>query len=93
MRFLWDPIKAKTNIKKHGVSFEEAVSVFLDPEALRIYDEQHSVEEVRWILLGLSNSLRLLVVVHAEKDDEAIRIISARKADKKETQTYIRRRQ
>lgn len=92
MRFVWDPIKAKTNNKKHKVSFEEAASVFLDQEAIRIHDPEHSSSEDRWILLGLSIHIRVIVVVHLEKDEDVIRIISARRANKKELNEYIRGR-
>lgn len=92
MRFVWDPIKAKTNNKKHKVSFEEAASVFLDQEAIRIHDPEHSSSEDRWILLGLSIHIRVIVVVHIEKDEDVIRIISARRANKKELNEYIRGR-
>jgi hypothetical protein len=90
--FEWDPIKAKSNLDKHGVNFEEAATVFRDPMALSIYDEEHSKEEDRWITIGISNTGRLLVVCHTfQKNDEnnvAIRIFSGRKAIKKETKQY-----
>lgn len=92
MRFLWDPFKAKSNLIKHGISFEEAISIFLDSEAIRIFDNDHSIDEHRSILIGLSSVLRILVVVHVESENDIIRIISARRANKKETQTYIKRR-
>jgi uncharacterized DUF497 family protein len=89
MRFVWDPIKAKQNEKKHKISFQEAVSVFLDPNALRIFDQEHSLNEDRWVLLGLSKSFRILVIVHIViEDEENIRIISARKALRSETKDY-----
>jgi uncharacterized protein len=91
-RFLWDPLKAINNLKKHKVSFKEAATVFLDPEAINIHDPEHSKIEDRWVLVGLSNHLRVLVVVHVERESDVIRIISARKANKKEIQTYIKRR-
>ena len=90
--FEWDPIKAKSNLDKHSVNFEEATTVFKDPMALSIYDEEHSKEEDRWITIGISNTGRLLVVCHTfQKNDEnnvAIRIFSGRKAIKKETRQY-----
>jgi uncharacterized DUF497 family protein len=90
--FEWDPIKAKSNLDKHGVNFEEAATVFRDPMALSIYDEEHSKEEDRWITIGISNAGSLLVVCHTfQKNDEnnvAIRIFSGRKAIKKETKQY-----
>ncbi len=92
IRFLWDPLKAANNLRKHKVSFKEAVTVFLDSEAINIHDPEHSKSEDRWVLVGLSNQLRVLVVVHVERESEVIRIISARKANKREIQTYIKRR-
>ncbi len=89
IRFRWDPAKAKSNLKKHGVSFEEAQSAFYDEFALQFYDDD-SGEEDRFILLGLSNRARVLVVVHCERgqDMEELRIISARKATNSERQHY-----
>jgi len=93
MKFEWDNHKADINKQKHGVSFEEASSVFDDVEALRIFDPDHSEDEDRFILLGMSRVLRILVVCHCYRaNDEVIRIISARKATQKESTTYIRRR-
>ena len=90
--FEWDPQKAKINLKKHKVSFERACTVFKDPNALSIYDEEHSEEDDRWITLGMDINGTLLVVVHTfEQLDEntcKIRIISARKATKKEIKQY-----
>jgi uncharacterized DUF497 family protein len=90
--FEWDPQKAKINLKKHKVSFERACTVFKDPNALSIYDEEHSEEDDRWITLGMDINGTLLVVVHIfEQLDEntcKIRIISARKATKKEIKQY-----
>ena len=92
LRFEWDPRKAAANRRKHGVSFEEAQSVFLDEEAILIADPEHSGLEDRFILLGRSAEWRLLVVVHAHREDEdVIRLISARKADRKEKLTYTHR--
>ena len=88
IRFEWDPKKAKSNQKKHGVSFEEAQSVFFDEQALLLEDPQPLHEEERFVLLGISASLRLLVVVHALRHRDVIRIISARKATRLETQEY-----
>lgn len=91
MFFIWDEAKNKKNINKHGVSFEEAESVFTDESARLIADPDHSNEEDRFILLGLSLKLNLLVVVHVYMEsDEIIRIISARKADSKEEPYYRR---
>lgn len=93
MHFNWDEEKEATNREKHGVSFEEAQTVFTDPEALRIFDPDHSEDEDRFILLGLSSALRMLVVCHCYREnDEQIRIISARKATKKESAAYERRK-
>lgn len=92
-RFEWDPRKAAGNRRKHGVSFEEARSVFLDDEALLIADPQHSESEDRFILLGRSAEWRMLVVIHAVREGEdVIRLISARKADRQEQLIYMRRR-
>ena len=91
MRFVWDPLKEQLNQKKHKVAFKEAVSVFLDPMALRIHDPDHSTSEDRWIMLGLSFSLNLLVVVFVEREEKTIRIISARKANRKERENYVKR--
>jgi uncharacterized DUF497 family protein len=91
-RFEWDPAKAAANARKHGVSFAEAATVFEDDEALLVPDPDHSVGEERYILLGLSSALRVLVVVHCElAGGEVIRLISARKADRSERQSYVDR--
>lgn len=89
LEFIWDSQKDKENQRKHGVSFEEAKTVFYDENARIIYDPDHSVEEDRFILLGLSAGLRLLVICHCYREKESvIRIISARKATKREQQQY-----
>ncbi|MFO7889568.1 MAG: BrnT family toxin [bacterium] len=89
--FQWDTHKNSINKKKHNVSFEEAKTVFYDEKARLIHDPEHSDSEDRFILLGLSSSLRLLVVVHSyKKQDEIIRIISARKATKSESLYYFK---
>ena len=89
MRFEWDENKNTTNKKKHGVSFEEASTVFQDENALLISDPDHSENEERFILLGLSKRLNLLVVCHCLRESETvIRIISARKATTAETKQY-----
>jgi uncharacterized protein len=89
LRFEWDPVKAGANQKKHGVSFEEAQSVFSDERARLIDDPDHSDDEERFILLGLSGSLRVLVVVHCYRaEGNTIRIISARKATREEQRHY-----
>lgn len=87
LQFSWDEQKEKANIRKHGVSFGEAATVFADPLSLSIPDPIHSVGESRYIILGKSNQNLLLVVVHTDKRGH-IRIISARKATKKERKQY-----
>ena len=90
LKFEWDDKKNQKNIKKHGISFEEAASVFEDDESLIIADEEHSDDEERFILIGFSYRANLLVVCHCYRSkDSIIRIISARKADYKERQKYI----
>jgi uncharacterized DUF497 family protein len=86
--FDWDERKAQSNEIKHGVSFEEAQTVFYDPNARCVYDPDHSRDEERFIMLGISAGLRLLIVCHVYRDQEVIRIISARKANKSEAQQY-----
>jgi uncharacterized DUF497 family protein len=89
LRFEWDSQKAATNQKKHGVSFEEARSVFFDESARLIDDPAHSEDEARFILLGFSSALRILVVCHCYRSDgNVIRIISARKATARESMSY-----
>ena len=89
LRFEWDPRKAAANRRKHGISFEEASTAFSDELGLIIPDPDHSDDEDRFILLGLSVALRLLVVVHCfREEDGVIRIISARKATKRESRDY-----
>ena len=89
--FAWDPKKNRSNQKAHGVSFEEAETVFYDENARLIADPEHSQEEDRFILLGLSSRLRMLLVIHCyRRDDEVVRIISARKASRGEQKNYTR---
>jgi hypothetical protein len=89
MRLAWDDAKAQENVRKHGVSFEEAATVFADENARMKHDPDHSREEDRFILLGFSAKLRLLLVCHAYREnDEMIRIISARKATPNERRQY-----
>ncbi len=89
LRFEWDPAKAAANLKKHGIGFDEAKSVFADEQAKIIADPQHSDDEDRFILLGLSTKLKLLVVCHCYRNkSNTIRIISARKATTTESQQY-----
>lgn len=79
IKFEWDPPKAASNLDKHGVSFEEAQSVFYDEFAVQFFDEEHSMSEERFLLLGMSNGARLLLVCHCEREPgNVIRIISAR---------------
>ena len=89
MIFDWDDNKAKANEQKHKVSFMEAATVFRDVDAVIIDDEKHSELEERFNLLGMSNELKMLIVCHCYRDnDEVIRIISARKANKHEVKQY-----
>ena len=91
LRFEWDEAKSRRNVRKHGVSFEEARAVFLDDNAIRFYDPDHSHDEDRFIMLGMSFTLRILVVCHCYKEnDSTIRIISARKATRHEATQYRR---
>ena len=89
IKFDWNPAKAASNLKKHGVSFEEAQSVFYDDFAIQFYDESHSSEEERFLMLGMSSGAHLLLVCHCERDSgDVVRIISARKATKQESTFY-----
>lgn len=91
VRFEWDEIKSRENKRKHRVSFEEAQTVFFDENAIRFFDPDHSQDEDRFIMLGMSFTLRVLVVCHCHREDDlVIRIISARKADKREQSDYWR---
>ncbi len=92
LRFAWDPKKDSQNRRKHRVSFAEAETVFGDEHALLIDDPEHSTAEDRFILLGVSAKLRILVVAHAYREDQGlIRIISARKATRRERDIYNQR--
>lgn len=92
LRFEWDERKNRTNRAKHGVWFEEAQSVFTDPDGHLFSDPEHSQEEERLVLLGMSSAARVLVVVHCYRDaNSLIRIISARKATRKEVRFYEER--
>lgn len=87
--FEWDEAKDRTNVKKHGISFEEASTVFADENARIIADPDHSDEEDRFVMMGASLSLNILVVCHCyRKEGQVIRIISARRANKKEQLSY-----
>ena len=93
-QFEWDPVKARRNLKDHGIAFERAATVFLDAEALSEFDEEHSEDEDRWITLGLDRTGSLLVVCHTYREETAvsarIRLISARKATRNEAKQYRR---
>jgi uncharacterized DUF497 family protein len=94
IKFEWDTNKEKINIKKHGVTFEQASYVFADQFALSKYDDEHSKDEDRWVILGKSLNETLLLVVHTFRDNqgvEFVRIISARKATTKEKHAYQKR--
>ena len=90
--FGWDPNKAKSNSKKHGISFEQASTIFLDPRMIAVFDSEHSEHEDRWATIGIDRNGILLVVVHTFQQLDAdccrIRIISARKATRKESKQY-----
>jgi hypothetical protein len=93
IEFAWSAKKAAENKQNHRVSFNEAQTVFYDEEALLLHDPDHSDEEDRFILLGLSANLRVLLVVHSyAEDDETVRIISARRANARERSMYEQRR-
>lgn len=88
MEFEWDAEKAESNLKKHGVSFEEASTVFGDPLARTIVDPDHSEEEVRFVTIGLSREAHLIIVGHTDRGPEKTRIISARLATPRERRDY-----
>lgn len=94
-QFEWDPAKARQNARKHRITFERGATVFLDPNALSLFDEQHSEDEERWVTLGLDQTGALLVICHTyheESENRArVRLISARKATKSETKQYQRK--
>jgi len=93
--FTWDPVKAKQNLRKHGVAFDHAATIFQDPETLSEFDEEHNHVEDRWISLGSTGAGILLVVCHTYEETSEmsarIRIISARKPTKNETKYYRRK--
>jgi len=90
MNFEWDPDKNELNIAKHSISFEIAKSVFLDKHAVYLYDEIHSSDEDRFIVIGKEDTLKTeLTVCHCYRDEDVVRIISARKATKKEVKIYV----
>ena len=89
IEFEWDVAKAVANLKKHQVSFDEAKSVFFDEFGVQFFDDKHSSEEERFLMLGMSSGAKLLIVCHCERDHgAAIRIVSARKATKRESAFY-----
>ena len=89
IQFEWHPSKATANLKKHQVSFEEAQTVFYDEFAVQFFDEAHSADGVRFLMLGMSVQSKLLLVCHCEREGgDIIRIISARKATKRESAFY-----
>lgn len=91
IRFAWDEAKNRANQRRHGVSFEEARAVFYDPKAIQFYDDDHSEWEDRFLMLGMSARLRILLVCHCFRESDAvIRIISARKATANERKLYPR---
>jgi len=87
LEFRWDQVKAAANRAKHGVAFEDAATAFADPLSMTIHDPLHSQDETRLVLIGRAHSGRLLVVVHVDRGN-AIRLISARPATRKERKTY-----
>lgn len=90
MKFSWDARKARQNLKKHRISFEEATTIFFDEKATEFFDPDHSKDEDRFLMLGLSWRLRVLVVCYClRQNGSEIRIISARKATKKEEKIYV----
>ena len=92
LRFEWDSDKAAANTRRHGISFDEAQAIFSDEFAILLDDPDHSAGEDRFLLVGLSVKLRTLVVAHCyRKDDDVVRIISARRATQRERGTYYRR--
>ena len=95
MKFEWDPQKERLNIQNHKVSFVDAGHVFADPWQLNLFDDEHSDDEERWIVIGMIPDSSVLLVVHTIRnfsDEQIVRIISARKATKRERETYFARR-
>jgi uncharacterized DUF497 family protein len=89
IKFEWNQSQARSNLRKHGVSFEEAQSVFFDERAIQFFDSESSSQEQRFLMLGVSENSRILLLCHCEREGEVIRIISARKATAKERKQYI----
>ena len=92
MNYEWNLIKEQLNVAKHGVDFEEAKSVFADEFALVLFDEDHLNNEERFLILGMSQKERILLVVHCYRENDTIRIISSRKATKSEAKQYKERK-
>lgn len=94
-RFEWDPRKARQNVKQHGIAFERAATIFLDPSALSEFDDEHSKSEERWVTIGLDRTGAVLVVCHTFREEvesrARIRLISARKATRNEIKQYAQR--
>lgn len=90
MRFEWDPEKAAENAAKHGVSFDQAIKAFDDPDAVFIDDPDHSCAEIREKLIGAADETGIVLMVFTEREGEVIRIISAREATKREKQFYAK---
>lgn len=88
MKFEWDENKSETNFSKHGIRFEEAQTVFLDSRAVEFFDDLHSTKEDRFIRIGISRKMNLLLVIFCERDLNSIRIISARRATPNERKVY-----
>jgi hypothetical protein len=90
--FEWDPIKAKANLRKHRITFEGAAELFLDPLAISVFDREHGEEEERWVTVGKDSHGRALILVHTfsevSAEESKIRIISARKATKREARQH-----
>jgi len=91
LRFVWDPVKARTNVEDHRITFEETQTVFYDEHGVEFFDDRHSDREERFLMLGLSARRRLLLVCYCYRENESvIRLISARKATPREAQFYRR---
>jgi hypothetical protein len=92
LRFTWDPRKARANLRKHGIPFVEALTVFFDEYAVEFFDDAHSEWEDRFLLLGMSSQLKLLLICYCHREnEETIRIISARRATQSESRHYRRK--
>jgi uncharacterized DUF497 family protein len=94
LRFEWNIKKDLSNLRNHGIAFEEAMTIFYDENAIEFYDEDHSFKEARFLMIGLSSKLRILLVsytVMEGRDEDIIRIISSRKATKNEQRIYFER--